>query len=361
MWRHVSFYICVFKEVLYTLYEEIINQEVINNRGEVGIVTDVDREGRIIVSYQTRNAKYPSYVLEEGLIHFKSQYLNQRMALEKSSKMVNTKNLRTEHALKKLNQLTGLTKIKDRIYDLVSGIKINSLRNGYGLKTPEVTRHMVFIGNPGTGKTTVARIVAEIYRSLDILDKGHLVETDRSGLVGEYQGHTAIKTKAVVAKALGGVLFIDEAYAIIKDESDTFGYEALNTLTKEIEDHRDNLVVIIAGYKNEMEQLISKNPGLRSRFNTVIDFEDYHNDELLTIFNNLIKDNDYRLSKKAKETTQKYFNSIDTLEGNARGVRNLFDDTIRLQARRLYQQNEVSKNNLITIKEIDLPFLRSVS
>ena len=336
--------------------QELINQEVINTRGEEGKIVDIDDEGFISVAFESRVAKYAPYVIEKGVLKLKDTDLNARVKMESACKHMDEHRGEIQDSLDKLNKLTGLAKIKTQIHDLVSEVSINALRSGYGLKTPAPTRHMVFIGNSGTGKTTVARIVAEIYRHLGILTRGQFVEVDRSGLVAAYSGQTALKTKDVVKSAIGGVLFIDEAYAIMRSENDDFGYEALDTLTKEVEDHRDNLVVILAGYKDEMNKFIHSNPGLCSRFRTVVDFDDYSKDELFDIYTKMLKDNDYFLSELAEKECKEYFAHVSSIDGNARGVRNLFEETMRLQARRLYELPSLTKDNLITINDVDLPF-----
>lgn len=180
-----------------------------------------------------------------------------------------------------LDDLIGLNLVKEEIATLVNYIKMKQMRDEMSLKSPDVSYHCVFLGNPGTGKTTVARIIADIYRELGILKRGHLVETDRSGLVAEYVGQTAVKTNQMIDKALDGVLFIDEAYSLVQGSSEDYGSEAIATLLKRMEDDRDRLVVILAGYTNEMEVFINSNPGLRSRFNRYIHFEDYSAEELL--------------------------------------------------------------------------------
>lgn len=188
--------------------------------------------------------------------------------------------------MKELDSLIGLKSVKDEISELRNFIKIQQMRKSQGLKTSHISYHCVFTGNPGTGKTTVARIVAEIYRNMGILSKGHLVETDRSGLIAEYLGQTAVKTNQIIDSALDGVLFIDEAYSLVQKYSNSsdYGHEAVATLLKRMEDDRDRLVVILAGYGDEMKDFIDTNPGLQSRFNRYIHFEDYGVDELLAIF-----------------------------------------------------------------------------
>lgn len=219
--------------------------------------------------------------------------------------------------------------------------------------------HLVFTGNPGTGKTTIARIIASIYRDLGILKKGHLVETDRAGLVAGYLGQTAIKTNSVIDEALDGVLFIDEAYSLSEDR-DSFGKEAIATLLKRMEDNRDRLVVILAGYTDEMRKFISTNPGLESRFNRYIEFPDYSEEELLKIFMKQIERFEYVIDNDSleivKNTIHENFISRDRQFGNARFVRNLFERILANQANRLASGSDISANKLCLIEKEDCSF-----
>jgi AAA+ superfamily predicted ATPase len=258
-----------------------------------------------------------------------------------------------------LNSLIGLQSVKTEISTLTNFIKIQQERQLKGLKTSQPSYHCVFTGNPGTGKTTVARIVAEIYRELGILKKGHLVETDRSGLVAEYVGQTAVKTNKFIDTALDGVLFIDEAYSLISNSKEDFGKEAIATLLKRMEDNRDRLVVILAGYSAEMQQFIDSNPGLQSRFNRYIEFPDYSADELYQIFEKNAREFDYTISKDAEIPLKAYLeNKVankDKNFGNARFVRNLFEKTIEKQANRLSKEVALTDEKLSKIGSIDIP------
>ena len=258
-----------------------------------------------------------------------------------------------------LKSLIGLSSVKTEIETLTNFIKIQQQRQSKGLKTSQPSYHCVFTGNPGTGKTTVARIVAEIYKELGVLKKGHLVETDRSGLVAEYVGQTAVKTNKIIDTALDGVLFIDEAYSLISTSENDYGKEAIATLLKRMEDNRDRLVVILAGYTNEMQNFIDSNPGLQSRFNRYIEFPDYSVEELFQIFELNLKQFDYALAEDAinplqEFLTQTIFNK-DINFGNARFVRNLFEKTIEKQANRLSKENNLTNEKLSEICFVDIP------
>jgi hypothetical protein len=256
--------------------------------------------------------------------------------------------------LAKLDGLIGLTKVKDQVHRQVALLRVNQMRKAKGLKTAEVSRHLVFVGNPGTGKTTVARLVAGVYRALGILEKGMLVETDRSGLVAGYLGQTALKTSEVINSAIGGVLFIDEAYAL---EGDEYGSEAIATLVKAMEDHRDTLVVIVAGYPDEMQLFIDANPGLESRFGTTIAFPDYGDDELVQIFQLSCTDADFTPTSGCVEKLRKVLGTEprDKGFGNGRFVRNLFEHALERQAWRLRSNDAPSVDDLRCLREEDLP------
>ena len=259
-----------------------------------------------------------------------------------------------------LNALIGLEGVKEEIRTLANFIKVQETRRLKGLKVSSSSYHCVFTGNAGTGKTTVARIVAAIYKDFGILKKGHLVETDRSGLVGEYIGQTAIKTNAIIDSALDGVLFIDEAYALSGEGRD-FGKEAVATLLKRMEDDRDRLIVILAGYPNEMQRFIDTNPGLQSRFSRYIHFPDYSAKELYAIFEMYAKKYDYTISSDAEEALRNLFTAATITRsrnfGNGRYVRNVFDKTIEKQANRLAKYGSVTIELLsqIRVEDIALP------
>ena len=260
---------------------------------------------------------------------------------------------------KELDELIGLDQVKEEVRSLANFVKVQKQREAKGLKTPKMSFHLVFTGSPGTGKTTVARIVARIYKDLGVLKKGHMVETDRSGLVANYVGQTATKTNAIVDSALNGVLFIDEAYALVPDnKNNDYGQEAISTLLKRMEDDRDKLVVIVAGYTKEMKRFIDSNPGLQSRFNRYIDFPDYTSGELCDIFNMYVKNNQYTLTSDAQRYLKTRFDSAvhhkDRNFGNARYARNVFEKSIQRQANRLSKEKNPTAKQLSELTASDI-------
>lgn len=261
-------------------------------------------------------------------------------------------------SIETLNRLIGLQEVKASIASLVNFITINRKREEMGLKVPAISYHCVFTGNPGTGKTTVARILAGIYKNLGILQTGQLVETDRSGLVAEYVGQTAVKTNKIIDSALGGVLFIDEAYSLAAGGGEDYGKEAIATLLKRMEDDRDKLVVVLAGYGNEMNDFINTNPGLRSRFSRYIHFPDYSAGELYEIFLLNMHKFDYRLTPEADACLREILRrKVETKAkdfGNAREVRNLFEKVVEAQSDRLQSAKNITKEVLSEFTEEDL-------
>jgi len=259
-----------------------------------------------------------------------------------------------------LDELIGLGSVKKEVRSLANFVKVQKQREAQGLKTAKVSYHLVFYGSPGTGKTTVARIVGRIYKDLGVLKKGHTVETDRAGLVAKYMGQTAQQTDTVIQKALDGVLFIDEAYSLVPEggNGQDYGQEAISTLLKRMEDYRDRLVVIIAGYKNEMQRFIDSNPGLQSRFNRYIDFPDYTGMELADIFKMYMKKNQYTLAPDAEAFLKEQFEYAvahkDRNFGNARYARNVFEKTIQQQANRLAGKTNPSASELTELTVDDL-------
>ena len=263
----------------------------------------------------------------------------------------------SENLLDDLSKLTGLAKVKIEVEKIVNFARYQNRIQNKGGSLDSVSRHMVFTGNPGTGKTTVARIIASIYKQVGILQKGQFVEVDRASLVGGYLGQTAIKTNELIDQAIGGILFIDEAYSLSSGRSqDQFGEEAINILLKRMEDERDNLVVIVAGYQEEMDEFINSNPGLRSRFSKYVHFEDYSANELSQIFGDLICKSGHSLSSESKDRLKFIFETMDAMKddkfGNGRTVRNLYERTIENLANRV--ANGEPSQDLFTILPCDI-------
>ncbi len=256
-----------------------------------------------------------------------------------------------------LDALVGLEQVKKDVKSMMNLVKVRQLRKDAGLPVPPMSLHMVFMGNPGTGKTTVARLISGLYAAIGALSKGQLVEVDRSGLVAGYVGQTAIKTQEVIASALGGVLFIDEAYSLASGGENDFGREAIETVLKAMEDHREDLVVIAAGYTGPMEKFLSSNPGLESRFNKYIFFEDYNGDELNAIFHGQCRKNGYELDEEAEKYSGEFFNALyenrDENFGNGRDVRNQFEDMVVRQADRVAAMDAPSREDLVRFTRED--------
>ncbi len=263
-----------------------------------------------------------------------------------------------EELMEQLNELVGLEAVKKDVKNLINLMKVRKLRQENDLPVPDMSLHMVFMGNPGTGKTTIARLISSLYASIGVLSKGQLVEVDRSGLVAGYVGQTALKTQEVVQSALGGVLFIDEAYSLASGGENDFGREAIETLLKAMEDHRDDLVLIVAGYDEPMEKFLSSNPGLESRFNKYFHFPDYTGEELFAIFRQRCEKNRYTLSPEAEEAAKALFDRLyeerDDNFGNGRDVRNRFEDMIVRQANRVAAMEKPGKEDLMAVLPEDL-------
>lgn len=288
-----------------------------------------------------------------------AEWLSNIMRLQEANTPVVACEPAAQDPLELLNELIGLDAVKQEIETLSNFIRIQKARSEKGLKTSPVSFHCVFTGSPGTGKTTVARILAQIYRNLGVVSKGQLVETDRAGLVAEFIGQTAIKTSQIIESALDGVLFIDEAYALNGGGDNDYGKEAIATLIKRMEDYRERLVVILAGYTENMKDFIASNPGLQSRFNRYIDFPDYTPEELVQIFESNMKKYDYLFAQGAKEHLQHFFEqevaNKDANFGNGRWARNVFEKTIARQANRLAREVNLTLDKLTRIRIEDLP------
>ena len=260
--------------------------------------------------------------------------------------------------LEELNTLIGLEKVKEDVNSLINLVKIRKIRSERGMDSPDMSLHMVFSGNPGTGKTTIARLLSEIYKAMGLLSKGHLTEVDRSGLVGGYVGQTALKVQEVVNKAKGGVLFIDEAYSLTVNRGATdYGFEAVDTLLKFMEDNRDDLIVIVAGYPKPMEEFLNSNPGLKSRFNKYLYFDDYTPEELIGILKLQAKKADLKLSEEAEKFATEFFTkrceNRPENYANARDVRNFFEKSLINQANRLAVLEKIEDEQLTTLEVED--------
>ena len=264
-----------------------------------------------------------------------------------------------EELLAELDGLCGLDQVKRDVKSLTNLVKVRRLREEAGLPVPPMSLHLVFLGNPGTGKTTVARLLAKLYHAIGVLPKGQLVEVDRSGLVAGFVGQTALKTQEVIQKAIGGVLFIDEAYALVnQDNGNDFGREAVEVLLKNMEDHRKDLVVIVAGYSQLMEKFIHSNPGLESRFNKYFYFEDYDGAQLFTILQSMCAKNGYVLTPEgealARRELMALYEDRDENFGNARDVRNLFEQAVARQSDRVARLEAPTREQLMELRPEDL-------
>lgn len=262
------------------------------------------------------------------------------------------------HIEQELSNFVGMDNLKQKIKEIYASIVINEKRTQMGLTNTKQVLHMLFKGNPGTGKTTVARKLAKIYFDMNLLSKGHFIEAERADLVGEYIGQTAQKTRALIQKSMGGILFIDEAYSLARGGERDFGKEAIDTLVKHMEDNGDDFVLILAGYPYEMDRFLTLNPGLKSRFPFILEFPDYEVDQLLEISRRMASDREYQLSKDAEWKLRNYLykqkNNINRNFSNARFIRNVIEHAIRMQAVRLLYKDNISPDELIVLTGNDL-------
>jgi SpoVK/Ycf46/Vps4 family AAA+-type ATPase len=330
-----------------TIPDEVNGEKIEGSKGvifEVGL----DAEWRIRISKRIENVGAKGSSRSESVVPSASSRHGVK-GTESTSDL--------ENALAALDQLVGLDRVKDDVKSLTLWVQAMKTREQQGLKVPAMTRHIVFEGAPGTGKTEVARIFGDIYRALGIIERGDVVEVSRADLVAEYVGQTAVKVKNVVKRALGGILFIDEAYSLASGgHQHDFGREAIETLLKEMEDHRDDLTVIVAGYPEPMEQFLNSNPGLRSRFRPAIRFDDYSSSELTEIFERMATASDYTIDESVRLQLLRYWSSIKKTEsfGNARVARQLFEDATARQAIRVLGYNDLGKASLMELKVEDI-------
>lgn len=347
-----------FFEVKEEMEDEFILPAIlskIKSEHTVSIASSINRIALIMVKADNAITKKEEVVLKQ----ISEKVNNPKISLDKSKYEEIPEDDTLEIVLAELHELIGLENIKKNVEDLTNFLKIQKIRQEKGLKTANNSLHAVFMGPPGTGKTTVARMLGRIYKHLGYLEKGHLVETDRAGLVAGYVGQTAIKTDEIITAAIGGVLFIDEAYSLTSGGFNDFGKEAIETLLKRMEDHRKNLVIVVAGYPDEMEIFIQSNPGLQSRFNRYFEFDHFAADELLDIFRLIAKKGDFKLTSDAEEKLLEILERIYKKRhrgfGNARTVRNLFEKIIERQANRIVKITPLTDEILITLTEEDIP------
>ena len=332
---------------------------MIKNHNESAVIHLVKKTAEIIKGseYQS-DIKRIAKLVRKNLIQYYGFTSLQQLCNTPSTDKEDNKTLK--ELMSELNSLIGLEAVKAKVNELIAYQKIQKLREEQGLYATKNTLHLAFIGNPGTGKTTVARIVGRIYKKLGLLSKGHFLEVSRTDLIAGYQGQTAIKVKKIIEQAKGGVLFIDEAYSITENnQSDSYGKECLTELTKALEDYRDDLVVIVAGYTEPMKEFFKSNPGLKSRFNTFIEFPDYNANELEKILVSTCKKNDYTLDKALLSNIRIALNKMvaekDGNFANGRIIRNLYDDLVINHAKRVINIENPTKTDLskLTVEDFD--------
>jgi stage V sporulation protein K len=330
-------------------------------------VTKLHRKRILLGECEVKALDQPMRMKNNGQI---SIVLNaqQRKAISKDlpDSEVVPKSIPVEHtALKEieeeLSELVGMEEVKKMIKEIYAWLYVNKKREDMGLKAGKQALHMMFKGNPGTGKTTVARLIGKLFQKMGVLSKGHLIEAERADLVGEYIGHTAQKTRDLIKKSLGGILFVDEAYSLGRGGEKDFGKEAIDTMVKHMEDKQHEFILILAGYSREMDQFLSLNPGLHSRFPIVVDFPNYTIEQLMDIGERMLKEKQYELSYEAERKVKDHLlwiqNNVNPASfSNGRYIRNIIEKSIRAQAMRLLMQNQYDRHELMTIRSNDLIF-----
>ena len=353
------------KDLLGSLYDDLFGSSLTDLRkkktaDEKPDIKD-EPDTKEVISSAEDTIKMADDALKEARELFGDVKLQQQLEEAKTEAQAAPEEPETD-PMEELDALVGLTTIKHDVKELTDFVRIQKLRKEQGLKSVPVSLHLVFTGNPGTVKTTVARILARIYKKIGVLSKGQLIEVDRSGLVAGYVGQTALKTQEKIKAAMGGILFIDEAYALARKD-DTFGQEAIDTILKAMEDHRDDFVVIVAGYTGPMEYFINSNPGLKSRFNKYIEFPDYTLEELEKIFYQNCERYDYVVADEAKDPIRAMIISRKATKienfANAREVRNMFEEIITNQARRVAKLENPAQEEIMTITLSDLSDLEN--
>lgn len=334
---------------------------IIENNSRAATISLLKRISEVVDNpkYQIE-VKHVAQLLNSNLIEYYGYTTLQSICKPDTEIAEDTRTL--QELLDELNVLVGLETVKTKVNDLIVYQKVQKLRRENNLQSSKSTLHLAFTGNPGTGKTTVARIVGRIYKQIGLLSKGHFIEVSRTDLIAGYQGQTAIKVKKVIERAKGGVLFIDEAYSITEnDHSDSYGRECLTELTKALEDYRDDLVVIVAGYTEPMNKFFESNPGLKSRLNTFIEFENYQAEELEEILVSICKKNDYRLSEEVRRSVKVFFETEISKKNknfaNGRLARNIYDDLVMNHARRVINIANLSRDDLSVITASDFEVL----
>lgn len=312
--------------------------EVVDKQDDESLQVLLKKIFDITNANSTREVRQLAKALKDSIVSFCGYRYVKKVINEEPEYQEDERTL--DDLLHELNGLVGLDNVKQQVKDLIDYQRVQKLRRERGFHSTKNTLHMAFTGNPGTGKTTVARIVGHVYKKIGLLSKGHFLEVSRTDLIAGYQGQTALKVKKVIDSARGGVLFIDEAYSITEnDHSDSYGRECLTELTKALEDYREDLVVIVAGYTEPMNKFFESNPGLKSRFNTFIEFKDYSANELIDILKSICQQNDYSLSKELVELLQKFLDKEvsekDEHFANGRLARNIYDDLVMNHARRV--------------------------